>query len=105
GNQSGNFISSVDPLGNVHYDQFSWHYTCGNVKQTPFSEVWGRATDPRLKILRDRVAHLPEACQKCRFLDICNGNLRTRAEAATGDWLGFDPSCYLSASERAPRKV
>ena len=32
----------------------------------------------------------------CRFLNVCNGNLRTRAEAATGDWLAMDPSCYLS---------
>jgi Fe-coproporphyrin III synthase len=32
---------------------------------------------------------------------ICNGNLRTRAEAATGNWLGDDPSCYLYDSEIA----
>ena len=24
----------------------------------------------------------------------------TRAEAATGDWLGLDPSCYLTDDER-----
>jgi MoaA/NifB/PqqE/SkfB family radical SAM enzyme len=32
-------------------------------------------------------------------VEVCNGNLRTRAEAATGDWLGFDPSCYLTDDE------
>jgi radical SAM protein with 4Fe4S-binding SPASM domain len=42
---------------------------------------------------------LPERCRNCRFLDVCNGNLRTRAEAATGDWLGFDPACYLTTAE------
>jgi hypothetical protein len=34
---------------------------------------------------------------------MCNGNLRTRAEAATGDWLGMDPSCYFTDEEIAPR--
>lgn len=100
GNQSGNYIASVDPRGFVHYDQFSWHYNCGNVRELPFSKIWADATDPRLTILRHRQSHLPPACQGCRFLDICNGNLRTRAEAATGDWLGMDPSCYLTDAER-----
>jgi radical SAM protein with 4Fe4S-binding SPASM domain len=101
GNRSGCNISSIDPMGNVHYDQFSWHYTCGNVKKQPFSQIWGEARDERLSVMRDRAALLPERCRSCRFLDICNGNLRTRAEAATGDWLGMDPSCYLNDAEIA----
>jgi radical SAM protein with 4Fe4S-binding SPASM domain len=99
GNRSGCNISAIDPMGNVHYDQFSWHYNCGNVREKPFSKIWGEVTDPRLAILRDRKSHLPVRCQECRFLNVCNGNLRTRAEAATGNWLGFDPSCYLSEEE------
>lgn len=101
GNRSGCNIASIDPLGNVHYDQFSWHYTCGNVRHAPFSQIWGEATDPRLAVLRDRRAHLPDRCQSCRYVSVCNGNLRTRAEAATGDWLGHDPSCYLKDAEVA----
>ena len=85
----------------MHYDQFSWHYNCGNIRSKPFSQIWSEAIDPRLAILRDRKAQLPPRCQSCRFLDVCNGNLRTRAEAATGDWLGEDPSCYLSELETA----
>ncbi|WP_432797891.1 radical SAM protein [Poriferisphaera sp. WC338] len=99
GNRSGSNISSIDPMGNVHYDQFSWHYNCGNIRDKKFSQIWAEATDPRLAQLRDRKAMLPEKCQGCRFLDICNGNLRTRAEAATEDWLGMDPSCYLNDEE------
>ncbi len=99
GNRSGCNIASIDPVGNVHYDQFSWHYNCGNVKDKPFSRIWSQADDERLGVLRDRAAHLPQRCQHCRFLDVCNGNLRTRAEAATGDWLGMDPSCYLTDAE------
>lgn len=99
GNRSGCNISSVDPVGNVHYDQFSWHYTCGNVRQKPFSAIWSEASDPRLAVLRNRASLLPAKCQSCRFLDVCNGNLRTRAESTTHDWLGMDPACYLSDDE------
>jgi radical SAM protein with 4Fe4S-binding SPASM domain len=99
GNRSGCNIAAIDNLGNVHYDQFSWNYNCGNVRAAPFSQIWSEASDPRLAVLRDRAAHLPERCRRCRFLPVCNGNLRTRAEAATGDWLGADPSCYLSDVE------
>ena len=99
GNRSGCNIAAVDPVGNVHYDQFSWHYTCGNVREQPFSKIWSDATDPRLAILRDRITDLPTRCQECRFVSVCMGNLRTRAEAASGDWLGMDPSCYLTEEE------
>ncbi len=95
GNRSGCNIASVDPVGNVHYDQFSWHYSCGNIRQRPFSQIWGNPTDPRLQILRNRRCYLPERCQICKFVGICNGNSRTRAEASTGDWLGPDPACYI----------
>ena len=99
GNRSGCNIAAIDPVGNVHYDQFSWHYSCGNVREEAFSSIWSSARDERLAILRNRRTYLPDRCQHCRFLDVCNGNLRTRAEAATGDWLGFDPGCYLTDEE------
>jgi radical SAM protein with 4Fe4S-binding SPASM domain len=102
GNRSGCDVASIDPVGGVHYDQFSWHYDCGNVRERAFSAIWSGATDGRLKVLRDRAARLPARCRGCRFVEVCNGNLRTRAEAATGDWLGQDPGCYLSDEEIAP---
>jgi radical SAM protein with 4Fe4S-binding SPASM domain len=102
GNRSGCNIASVDPRGFVHYDQFSWHYSCGNIREQPFSRIWTDAKDERLAILRDRRSVLPARCQSCRFVPVCNGNLRTRAEAATGDWLGFDPACYLTDEEIRP---
>ena len=83
GNKSGCNICSIDPRGHVHYDQFSWHYDCGDVRRQSFAEIWSAQHDARLSMLRDRRGHLPGKCQRCRFLDVCNGNLRTRAEAAT----------------------
>jgi len=35
----------------------------------------------------------------CRWLDICGGNFRARAEAVTGDIWGEDPACYLTDEE------
>ena len=99
GNQSGIGIASIDPLGNVHADQFSWHYSFGNVRDRPFSSIWPDLSHPRMAVLKDRRPHLKGRCHGCRFLDICNGNLRARAESYFGDFLAPDPACYLSDEE------
>ncbi len=99
GNQSGVGVASIDPLGNVHADQFSWHYSFGNVKERPFSAVWTDTAPPRMAILRKRRLYLKGRCQSCRFLDICNGNLRARAESYFGDFQAPDPACYLTDEE------
>jgi radical SAM protein with 4Fe4S-binding SPASM domain len=99
GNQSGIAITSIDPLGDVHADQFSWNYNLGNVRDRPFSEIWPDRSDPRMAILKDRKSHLKGRCKSCRFLDVCNGNLRARAESYFGDFLAPDPACYLSDEE------
>ncbi|HEY4670006.1 MAG TPA: radical SAM protein [Tepidiformaceae bacterium] len=101
GNQSGVAIASVHPTGTVHADQFSWSYSFGNVRERSFGEIWTDVSDPRMRVLKDRQGSLPERCQGCRWLDICNGNLRARAEYATGDFLGPDPACYLTDAEIA----
>jgi Predicted Fe-S oxidoreductases len=38
-------------------------------------------------------------CAKCRFLNICGGNFRARAEAWYGDFWAQDPACYLTDEE------
>jgi radical SAM protein with 4Fe4S-binding SPASM domain len=99
GNQSGIAIACVDPQGNVHADQFSWDYTLGNVRERPFSEIWADATEPRMAILKDRKAHLKGRCAECKWLGVCNGNLRVRAERYFEDFLAPDPACYLTDEE------
>lgn len=99
GNQSGHAIAAVDPQGFVHADQFSWDYSFGNVRERPFSAIWAEASDPRLAVLRDRKSHLKGRCRFCRYLEICNGNLRVRAERYFGDLLAPDPACYLTDEE------
>jgi len=102
GNQSGLAIACIDNVGRVQPDQFSWNHTVGNVLERPFGEIWrGDDVAGLLRDLRSRQQFLPERCRACGFLDICNGNLRARAESATGDVWGTDPACYLTDEEIA----
>lgn len=99
GNRSGSAIAHIDNLGNVHPDQFSWSLAVGNVRQRPLSAIWSDESQPLLAALRHRQPLLPERCRQCRFLGMCNGNLRARALAHTGDLWGLDPACYLTDKE------
>ena len=99
GNRSGIAFAEVDPFGNVHPDQFTQHHTFGNIKERKFSEIWTDLSNPILAGLKDRKKLLKGRCARCRFLDSCNGNFRTRAEARTGDFWQSDPACYLTDEE------
>ncbi len=99
GNRSGMAFAEVDPLGYVHPDQFTQHHTFGNVRERKFGDIWQDTTNPIMKGLKDRKALLKGRCSKCKYLDNCNGNFRTRAEARTGDFWESDPSCYLTDEE------
>ena len=98
GNNSGEMIGAVDDLGNVHPDQFWWHYNVGNVKEKKFGDIWSDSSEPLLHKLRNRRSLLTGRCARCKFLSMCNGNLRVRAEAR-GDLWGDDPACYLTDEE------
>ena len=102
GNSSGRGIGCVSWDGSVHPDQFWRHAVLGNVTDRPFSAIWSDTSQPLLAALRDRRGRLTGRCARCRFLDVCGGNFRVRAEAATGDLWGDDPACYLSDQEIAP---
>jgi len=99
GNNSGIRIAAVDNEGNVHPDQFWWHYSLGNVRQRKFGDIWSDNSEPLLRALRDRKPLLKGRCGRCQYLDMCNGNLRVRAEAVYGDVWADDPACYLTDEE------
>lgn len=101
GNRSGIAIGAVDWRGDVHPDQFTMNHTLGNVRERPFGEIWTDLSHPILAGLKDRQKLLKGRCASCRWLAICNGNFRARAEAATGDFWAPDPACYLTDREIA----
>ncbi|MBW2618693.1 MAG: 12,18-didecarboxysiroheme deacetylase [Deltaproteobacteria bacterium] len=99
GNSTGRGIGCVSWDGAVHPDQFWRHATLGNVRERPFSQIW---TDPNLQLLSDlrqRKDLLKGRCAACKWLKICNGNFRVRAEAVSGDVWAPDPACYLTDEE------
>ena len=49
--------------------------------------------------LKDKRPLVKGRCAQCKWLDICGGNFRVRAEAATGDLWESDPACYLTDAE------
>lgn len=101
GNNSGRGIGCVSWDGEVYADQFWRHYSFGNIKEKPFSEIWTDTSEPLMKKLKEKKKHVKGKCASCRWLDICGGNFRVRAEAATGDLWAPDPACYLTEEEIA----
>lgn len=99
GNASGKALGCIDAAGNIYADQFLRTRALGNVRSRPFSSAWQDESNPLLAGLRNRAQFLKGRCPQCRFLSLCNGNFRARAEAATGDLWAEDPSCYLTDAE------
>ncbi len=101
GNNSGRGIGCVSWDGEVHADQFWRHHSFGNVRKRPFSEIWTDLSDPLLAKLKEKKQHVTGRCAGCRWLDICGGNFRVRAEALYDDVWAPDPACYLTDAEIA----
>ncbi len=99
GNSSGIGIGCVSWDGEVYADQFWRHYSFGNVRNRPFSEIWADTSDPLMKKLKQKKKYAKGKCKTCRWLDICAGNFRVRSEAVTGDVWAPDPACYLTDEE------
>jgi len=99
GNNSGIGIGCVSWDGEVHADQFWRHYSFGNVRKRPFSEIWLDTSDPLMAKLKEKKKHVKGRCRNCKWLDVCAGNFRVRAEAVYGDVWAEDPACYLTDEE------
>jgi len=101
GNSSGLGIGCINWDGDVYPDQFWRNKVLGNVLEKPFSEIWDDPANAFLQQIKDKKNHVAGRCRQCRWLDVCAGNFRARAEAATGDPWGEDPACYLTDEEIA----
>jgi len=101
GNNSGRGIGCISWDGEVHADQFWRHYSFGNVIDKAFSEIWSDTSEPLMGKLKEKKKFVKGRCAACRWLDVCAGNFRVRAETVTGDVWAPDPACYLSDEEIA----
>ncbi|MBT3386695.1 MAG: 12,18-didecarboxysiroheme deacetylase [Desulfobacula sp.] len=99
GNNSGRGIGCISWDGEVHPDQFWREKSLGNVKDKPFSEIWTNVDNEFLMKLKEKKKYVKGRCSQCRWLDICGGNFRARAESVADDPWDSDPACYLTDDE------
>jgi Fe-coproporphyrin III synthase len=101
GNSTGVGIGCVSWNGDVHPDQFWRGKLLGNVRERSFGEIWTDEGNEFLMKLKTKKEHVTGRCGVCHYLNVCGGNFRSRAEAATGDEWAPDPACYLTDEEIA----
>lgn len=99
GNRSGEHIVSLRWDGFLFPDQFSWGHPLGRFPEQSLEDALRRSAFPLAIMLRDRKSFVKGRCRECRWFDCCNGNLRARAEALTGDFWGEDGGCPLEDGE------
>jgi radical SAM protein with 4Fe4S-binding SPASM domain len=92
-------LAGIDAVGNVSPDAYWTNYALGNVRDTPFGEIWTHSLDPLLQGLRHRLPLLKGQCANCLWKPACGGSLRVRAQAFFGDPWMADPACYLTNQE------
>ncbi len=99
GNSTGIGIGCISWDGAVHPDQFWRQHVLGNVRERKFSEIWMDTSNPLMAGLKNRKPLIKGKCAKCKWLNICNGNFRARAESYYNDVWASDPACYLTDEE------
>jgi len=103
GNNSGKGIGCVSWDGEVYADQFWRNISFGNIRKRPFSKIWLDTSNELMAQLKDKKSHVKGRCATCRWLDVCGGNFRARAESVSGDIWAPDPACYLTDEETGKR--
>ncbi len=99
GNNSGRGLGCISWDGEVHPDQFWREKSLGNVKEKPFSRIWTNVDNEFLMKLKEKKKYVKGRCAESRWLDICGGNFRARAESVANDPWDSDPACYLTDEE------
>ncbi|MCP4176519.1 MAG: radical SAM protein [bacterium] len=99
GGSSGVGIGAVNWNGDVYPDQFWRDKKLGNIRENSFEEIWTNPDNDFLNKLRKKKNYIKGRCSECKYIDICEGNFRARAEALTGDMWESDPGCYLTDKE------
>ena len=73
---------------------------CGNVRQTPFPELW--RTTPIFRQFRDQDAYEGK-CGVCEYHKVCAG-CRARAWSMDGNYMGPEPLCLYEPRSRAAKE-
>jgi len=94
---AGDRVASVDHSGFVYPCQFMQRdpFCVGNIRKTPFSEIWNDSQNPLLAAFRQRTELLEGTCAACEHKNLCGGGCRIRAYAHSGDLWAEDPLCVF----------
>jgi len=97
GCSAGTRVADIDSHGNVYPCQFarSENFLIGNIKNTPFSKIWGDSNHPVLLQFREKQARFGGRCTDCIYRSLCGGGCRVRAYAVNGDFQAEDPFCFV----------
>ncbi len=94
---------SIYPDGTVRPCQFIDQYVVGDLRRQRLREVLSYNNPELVKFIRLYENLSGPRCGSCPFRLVCGGGSRGRAEAATGDFWGDDPLCFIDAAEIAKR--
>jgi radical SAM protein with 4Fe4S-binding SPASM domain len=97
GCSAGTASATVSYDGNVYPCVYMRDTSAGNVRHEPLGDIWRNDSvfGPLRTFDRKRIKN---GCQTCAYrATVCRGGCRGAALAATGDLLGRDPNCWLSA--------
>jgi radical SAM protein with 4Fe4S-binding SPASM domain len=97
GCSAGTRVANIDAQGNVYPCQFarSPEFLVGNIRNLPFSRLWGDTDNTVLARFREKQARFGGRCSACSYRELCGGGCRVRAHAVEGDFLAEDPFCFV----------
>ena len=94
---------SIYPDGTVRPCQFLEPIVVGDLRRQSLREIL-TPENPRLRPFMESHRHLRgPKCGSCPFRAVCGGGSRNRALAATGDFWGDDPACFIEPRRIAER--
>lgn len=82
---------SIQPNGHVNPCVYMPTRTIGDLRETPFADIWNQLLEAILSDREDRGDH----CGVCDYRSFCGG-CRARAESYTGDVQAGDPGCIYN---------
>ncbi len=99
----GRKTASIYPDGTVRPCQFIDYIVIGDLRRQRLSEIL-TPSNPRLRPFLEVHERLRgPKCGRCPFKRVCGGGSRNRALAATGDFWGDDPACFLDPERIAEK--
>lgn len=70
-------------------------YTCGNLRESSFLDIWNDTQMGRIRGLAQKPTTVAHGCDACRYSPVCAGGCRAEAFLHYGDIEAPDPGCAV----------